>query len=230
MDIIFKTINQKYYVLYCSLARTELILNRDWYINSLLKVRGQRYLSRLNFHHRQSVTPTHLPAYLPVVSLPLHIWERKEKKNFLNISILLIWNIVYMNSWDILKSKLCLHFFSLHYLLLLLYSLPMPISKSPARFIHCLKKRSEEGVETNESVLWVFLALFLFFWQFYFLIVFFPIPFNPLILPSPLQSKHCCPCPQVLFSFCSICPLPNLPTPHSCHPALYLWVCLYFAC
>ena len=35
-------------------------------------------------------------------------------------------------------------------------------------------------------------------------IVFFPLPFSPLILPSPQQSPHCCLCPQILFPFCSV--------------------------
>ena len=58
----------------------------------------------------------------------------------------------------------------------------------------------------------------------------FPLPFSPLVSPcgSP-QLPHCCPCPWVLFPFCSIPPPPHLP-PLSCHPALYLWVCPHFPC
>ena len=39
-----------------------------------------------------------------------------------------------------------------------------------------------------------------------FLTVFFLLPFNPLLPTSPLQSPHCCPCPWVLFPYCSIPP------------------------
>ena len=42
----------------------------------------------------------------------------------------------------------------------------------------------------------------------------------------PQQSPHCFLCPWVLFPFCPIPPVPNLPPTLSCHPALYLWVCL----
>ena len=48
------------------------------------------------------------------------------------------------------------------------------------------------------------IAFFFFFNLFIFVI--FPLPFNPLKLPAPLQSPHCCPCPWVLFSFSSIPP------------------------
>ena len=52
----------------------------------------------------------------------------------------------------------------------------------------------------------------------------------PLYLLPP-QSPHCCPCSWVFLPFCSIPPHPDLlPTPLICHPALYFWVCLYFAC
>ena len=61
-------------------------------------------------------------------------------------------------------------------------------------------------------------------------IVFFPLPFSPLTLPPLQQSPHCCPCPWVPFPFCSVPPLPNLSLPHSCQPALSLWICLHFAC
>ena len=43
-------------------------------------------------------------------------------------------------------------------------------------------------------------------------ITFFPLPFIPLIPLSPQQSPHCCPCPRVLFPFCSI-PPPLSPYP-----------------
>ena len=49
-------------------------------------------------------------------------------------------------------------------------------------------------------------------------IVFFPLPFTSLIPPTPQQSPHCCPCPWVLFPFCSVPPPLNspLPPPTSC--------------
>ena len=56
--------------------------------------------------------------------------------------------------------------------------------------------------------------------------------FHYLLVPlyCPQQSPHCCPCPWVLFLFCSISVHPNLPQPTSCHPALCLWFCPYFHC
>ena len=45
------------------------------------------------------------------------------------------------------------------------------------------------------------------YWHFFFhliFIVFFPLPFSPLMPRSSQQSPHCCPCPWVLFPFCSI--------------------------
>ena len=38
----------------------------------------------------------------------------------------------------------------------------------------------------------------------------FPLPFSPFIPSSPQQSPHYCPCPWVLFPFCSIPPFPHL--------------------
>ena len=80
----------------------------------------------------------------------------------------------------------------------------------------------------------LFIVLFHFalFWlwspgTFYFFIVFFPLPFSSLIPLHPLQSPHCCPCSWIVFPFCSV---PPLPLPLNCHPALHLWVCLYFVC
>ena len=60
--------------------------------------------------------------------------------------------------------------------------------------------------------------LFFFFCILLIVTVFFPLPCSPFLLPFPLQSPHCCPCPWVLFPLCSIPPPTNLPrTLTSCH-------------
>lgn len=60
--------------------------------------------------------------------------ERRKGKNP-ELSVLPIGNAMWVSPWDnILKSKLCLHFFSsLYFLLLLLSSLPTSVSRSPAK-------------------------------------------------------------------------------------------------
>ena len=55
----------------------------------------------------------------------------------------------------------------------------------------------------------------------------FPLPFILLMPSSPQLPPHCYPCPWLIFPFCLISAPPNL-SPHSCLPALHLWVCLYF--
>ena len=62
----------------------------------------------------------------------------------------------------------------------------------------------------------LFFSFILFFYHIIF-IIFFPLPFSPLIPPSPQQSPLCCLRPWVLFPFCSIPPYPKFPTPPSCH-------------
>ena len=47
------------------------------------------------------------------------------------------------------------------------------------------------------------------------------------LFPSPQNAIS--PYAWVLFALCSIPPHPNLPHKR-CQPALYLWVCFYFAC
>ena len=51
-------------------------------------------------------------------------------------------------------------------------------------------------------------------------IVFFLLLLSTLIHSSPQKLPHCCPCPWVLFPFCSVPPLTNLPSSLICHPAL----------
>ena len=46
-------------------------------------------------------------------------------------------------------------------------------------------------------------------------IVFFPLPFKSPYTSSCQQSPHCCPCPWVFFSFCSVLPLLRLSLPPS---------------
>ena len=55
-------------------------------------------------------------------------------------------------------------------------------------------------------------SIFLFFSFFLvFYILFFPLPFSPLILPYPQQSPPCCPCLWVPFHFCPMPPPSHLP-------------------
>ena len=64
---------------------------------------------------------------------------------------------------------------------------------------------------------------------FFVFIVFFPLPFSSLIPIPPtvtiLLSMSTSP-----FSFLLRPPTPYPPPALRCHPALYLWVCFYFAC
>ena len=56
----------------------------------------------------------------------------------------------------------------------------------------------------GSSLYILFLLTFSYFIYFYLIFtVFFPLPFSTLVSPSPQQSAHCCPCPWVLFPFCS---------------------------
>ena len=55
------------------------------------------------------------------------------------------------------------------------------------------------------------------FFNYKIFIIYFPLPFNPLIRPSPQQSPHCWPCPQVLFPFCSV------PPPSPFPPLAVIW-------
>ena len=58
--------------------------------------------------------------------------------------------------------------------------------------------------------------MYLLFESLFIFVLFFSLPFCPLMSPSIPQSPHCCPCPGVLLLFCLIPLPPNLPT-LSCH-------------
>ena len=82
-----------------------------------------------------------------------------------------------------------------------------------------LLRRGEHFISIRQALkLERFFLLFFFSGLFLkILIVNFPLPFSPLISPPlPQQSLHCCPCPWLLFPFCSIPPPPNH-SPSSCH-------------
>ena len=55
-------------------------------------------------------------------------------------------------------------------------------------------------IHFNKSKLLNFIPLSHSFFKI-FLLFYFPLSFSPLIIPSPLQSPHCCPCPWVFFPF-----------------------------
>ena len=65
-----------------------------------------------------------------------------------------------------------------------------------------------------------------FMWYFFFFIIFFPLPFSSL-MPTPPHNHHTVVhVHESFFLFAQSL----YPYPLSCHPALHLWVCLYFAC
>lgn len=70
--------------------------------------------------------------------------------------------------------------------------------------------------KTDNNMKW-WLSFLFYFFNF---MVFFPLSFTLLVIPSPLQSPHGCPCPCVLFLFAQ--PLHPLAFPPlSCHPAYF---------
>ena len=69
------------------------------------------------------------------------------------------------------------------------------------------------SVTLREKIELVTLKTFLVCFSHESFLYFFPLPFSPLITPYSQQSLHCCPCPRVLFPFCSLPPLPTT----SCH-------------
>ena len=71
--------------------------------------------------------------------------------------------------------------------------------------------------------------IFLWFFKNIILIVFFPLPFSPLI-PSPPSNQHTVVHIHGSFLLSAQSLYPSLNTPTSCCPALHLGVCPHFPC